>query len=141
MVYHTVLYHQVFRRDAPVTSFFILTGFDANGIIPHIEGTVVDYAVFTGFDVYAISILGIPGISYINVSHCQVLTPNRMYAPCGGILEHQTIQQNLSTVYQIYHHGTVKIPGVLVYFQVVGKPWPQLFPQFSSFFETLRREP
>jgi hypothetical protein len=63
----------VLRRSSSFAAFFVSAGFDADAVISCVEGAVLQEYILTGFNVDAVPIGGIPGITNVYIMHREIL--------------------------------------------------------------------
>ena len=83
MINDAVIDYYVLRRDAAITTGFILTGLHTDGIIAYVERATGNHDVLATFHIDAITVLAVPGVADIDIIEDEVLAAHRMQIPSG----------------------------------------------------------
>ena len=94
----------ILRGDTAVATGLVLAGLHTDGIIADIEGAMRDDDVLAGFDIHAISVLAVPGVTDIEVIEHEVLAAHRVEVPCGAVLKRDPFQQDILAPDEMEHH-------------------------------------
>ena len=104
--YRTAVDHDILAGDTTTATVGILTALDADTVITGIE-TGVDYqGVLAGLQVQGVTILGITGVTHQHLVDDDILTHQRMEVPGRRVLEDDTFQHHILTLYERYHDRT-----------------------------------
>ena len=99
-------YHYILTGNAATTTVGILTALDADTIVTGVEATVDNQGILARLQVKGITVLCIAGVAHQHLVNDDVLAHQRMEVPCGRVLEDDTFQHHVLTLYQRNHHRT-----------------------------------
>ena len=105
VVHGAVLDNQVFAGLGMAPAVGVFAALDANGIVPHIETGAGENHILAAFDVYAVAVGGIVRGADADVPDGDILAPEGVQVPAGGILEGSVFQEHPLAVTEAEHDG------------------------------------
>ena len=81
MINNAVIDYYVLRRDAAVTTRFVLTGLHTDSIVAYVEGATGNHDILTTLYIDSITVLAVPGVADIDIIEDEVLAAHRMQVP------------------------------------------------------------
>ena len=106
MINDAVIDYYILRRDAAVTTGFVLAGLHAYSIVADIEGATADYYVLAGLYVHAVTVLAVPGVADIEVTQDEVLAAHRVEVPRRAVLKGHALEEDILASYEMEHYRT-----------------------------------